>query len=203
MNIALIILNVLFAGSLFAIYKIKINAYEKKHDDLISWAQEKAEELQIKTNEINNTSDWLDQVAKELASQRRFNDKLGNKLKEKDKEVKEIHADNIILLESNKETLKENKMQLYNIREASIYAWKQYQSISDMLRNLLVFDDGDNMVFEHIRSSLQVVNNSMHQTSNYFKAFFRMTPEEYLSKKNNIRGRKPDGSDYVSDSKAN
>lgn len=203
MNTALIILNILFVGSLFAIYKIKIKAYKNKHDEMILWGQEVAEELQLKTNEVNDTSEWLNEVAKELASERKFNDKLSKKLQEKDKEVKDIHTDNLILLTSNKETLKENKMQLYNIREASLYAWQQYRSISDMLRNLLVFDDGESTVFDHIRNSLQIVNNSMHHTGNYFKAYFKMTPEEYLSKKNNIKGKRLDGSDYVSDSKAN
>lgn len=172
--------------------KLKLKSLQNDRDDLVEWGVTRAKFIVDKTNELNKNSAYLDAVVKKLINQKRYND-------EKFEEVKQIHIDNAILFESNRETLKENKIQLHNIRESYIFTYHHYKSMSEMFRNLLIFDDGESPLFGHIRNAMQTVHANMNETVSRFKRYFRMTPEQYLNRKTSLMGKRPNGTDYVSD----
>lgn len=184
-----------YTVGLFAFYKIKVNFIEREKQNVIDWATDRTKFIVDKVNEVNKESAFLNDVVKRLIDQKRHNDKMYE-------EVSQIHLDNTILLENNRETLKENKFQLHNIRESYIYTYQHYKSMSEVLRNLLIFDDGESPLFGHIRSALHTVHSSLNETGTRFQRYFRMTPEQYVNRKVSLTGKRPNGTDYVSDSSA-
>lgn len=188
-----------YSVALFAIYKIRINAFKVDRDLAIVRTRVQAEEIVKRTNELNILSARLNRAVKEVIEAKMFNDQIVVELEEKNRIVNEIHKDNLLIFANNKELLKENKMEVFNIRQASMFAYDHYKSMSDLLRNLLVFDDGEAPVFGHIRSGLDVVNASLKKVENYFKLYFRVGPAEYRTKKKTLAGKRPNGTDYVTD----
>lgn len=192
----------LYTIGLIALYliirKSTINDYDRKVGLLV----ERVKSLKTKTNELNDRAFWLDERVKETIGHRKLNEEIHRELEIKNDEVVAIHTENVILFEMNKVTLKDNKAQLYSIREASIFAYQHYKSMSDLFRHLLILDDGSK-VFAHIRGALRTVELSTKEVSEYFEKYFKQTPMEYQHQKKNITGKKLDGADFVSDSSVN
>lgn len=194
---------VVYAVVLYAVYLIRINRYKIDRDWIEFRAQLQANEIINKFNELNEVSAFLNKASQEVVEHRQLNLAIRAELEEKNQIVNEIHADNLILLENNKETLKENKLQLYNVREATLNLYKQYKEMSDLIRHLLVFDDGESGIFQHLRRALDIVNKAQGSVNEYFKTYFRMTADQYISQKEYIVGKKSNGSDHVTDCSAN
>lgn len=181
---------------IYGVFKLKFKSLLKDNAELVAWIGSNSELLISKTNAINEAARKLEQMYYQVERERQKNIMM-------DSEVRAIHTDNIILFENNKETLKINKMELYNLRQASLFAYNEYKSIDELFRNLLVFDDGETPLFKHIRHAWELTNQNKKKVADYFESYFRISPEDYLKSKKYLTGKRENGTDFVTDYTAN
>lgn len=185
----------LFVGyslALYAFFKLNRKAELKDNAKLVAWIGSNAELIRDKTNALNQAAKKLEEMYLQILRERQ-------KTIMKDEEVRAIHLDNIVLFENNKETLKMNKLEVFNLRQASLFAYNEYKAIDELFRNLLIFDDGEEKFFKHIRHAWELTNQNKKKVSDYFQMYFRMTPEDYMKSKQNLKGKRFDGTDFITD----
>lgn len=193
MNLEFVIgVFVIYSIGIYMVFKLKFKSLLKDNAELASWIGLNSDSLISKTNAVNEAAKKLEQIYIGLERERQKNIIMNG-------EVNAIHRDNIILFENNKETLKINQMELYNIRQASLFAYQEYKAIDELFRNLLIFDDGETPLFKHIRHAWELTNQSKKKVSDYFESYFRMSPEEYLKSKKYLTGKRENGTDFVTD----
>lgn len=192
---------VAYGLSLYAVYLIRINRYKIDRDWVIFRTQLQAKEVVIKAKELNELAKWLNQAVEEVTNKRHINFAIRAELEEKNRLVKEIHAENLLMLANNRETLKENKFQVYQVREATLILYRKYKEMAGLMRHLMLVDDGSNE--KYLRNALNIVNEGVKRTSDYFQTYFRMTPAQYMEQKEHLTGKKSNGSDHVTDFSVN
>jgi len=181
-----------YSTALFAIFKLIRRSELKDNDKLVDWIGSNAELIRDKTNALNEASKKLEEMYWQTLKERQKTIMM-------DEEVRAIHKENIILFENNKETLKINKLEVFNLRQASLFAYNEYKAIDELFRNLLIFDDGETPLFRHIRFAWELTNKNKKIVGDHFKSYFKMTPEEYLQQKQHIGGKKENGTDFITD----
>lgn len=147
-----------------------------------------------KVEELDNTAAWLNEqitvvTMRNRMAEKQFSEGIGM--------VNWANGENVRLHGIKKDAEKllvNSKKELYEVREASLYLYNHYKVLVEVLNGIVM----DGVDYEQAVALLSTANSNLMIIRDNFANHFRKTPEDYVNQRDNISGKNPSGSNFIS-----
>lgn len=158
--------------------------------------QAKRNQLVIDNLVISNV---LDKVAKEIFVMRKDGESMISDAIQRHGQLQQIIADNGEILKKNQAILRKNALELYNVRESTLWLWDRYNSIIETM------DKRADLLQQYpntVTLKSQIMSDRV-EIERFFASVFKVTPSQYRKMNQVVNGKDPNGNLWTGTSSVN
>lgn len=148
-----------------------------------------------KARELNEIALYLDDQMKRIVQRNKDVEFMFCDVVNKRAQVNQIHRENKQLIKDANQAIKENKVEQFYVKEASLLVYDHYKKLTGLINK---FVNSGELDYEECFRLSYTADNNMLFMNNYFRRNFRMSPEDYTQQKTQLIGKTQSGEDYIS-----